>query len=223
MTHCMSRHWSYVVSCISRCMPGNEESFCLRYIHQIYLSMGAPKSVSPSCILSVLSMVLQMSNLVNSTYYFMFVGIPQHFLNWWDVKWIPKGLWHLKAKVSCPETKAQTSCRFVAMCNKGLLEMNCGSRPGQLCLVEPFDVWGDKSFKGEHFLSIVEREKKIFCTIRMSQTQTQSACQASEHICSLYVFCIHGFSISWSALMASSFNFNHVSITANSMHMKFVT
>lgn len=176
------------------------------FIHPIYLSI--PRSLPKSSVLWVL--------------YLKFDGIPPYFLNRLDVLMNPCDIWRQKSDFFL---RQRTSCMFVAICNKGFLKVNCGSRPrlalfsGKALMSE--EIRASKGNMSSALLREREREK-WWCTMRTNQTWTQSVRRAGECICSRCAFYIHGFSISWSALMASSFNFNQVSITANSLHMKFV-
>lgn len=89
-----------------------------------------------------------------------------------------------------------TVSMFVAICNKGPLEMNCGSKPRLALFTETFDVRGDKSFKGEHVLSIVERKKKMMLHNKNEPNINSISVPSLRVHLSLYVFCIPGFSIS---------------------------
>lgn len=176
------------------------------FIHPIYLSI--PRSLPKSSVLWVL--------------YLKFDGIPPYFLNRLDVLMNPCDIWRQKSDFFL---RQRTSCMFVAICNKGFLKVNCGSR-SRLALFSGKALMSEeiRASKGNMSSALLrEREReKWWCTMRTNQTWTQSVRRAGECICSRCAFYIHGFSISWSALMASSFNFNQVSITANSLHMKFV-
>lgn len=176
------------------------------FIHPIYLSI--PRSLPKKfCFVSFIPEVWWHSS---------------YFLNRLDVLMNPCDIWRQKSDFFL---RQRTSCMFVAICNKGFLKVNCGSR-SRLALFSGKALMSEeiRASKGNMSSALLrEREReKWWCTMRTNQTWTQSVRRAGECICSRCAFYIHGFSISWSALMASSFNFNQVSITANSLHMKFV-
>lgn len=79
------------------------------FIHPIYLSI--PRSLPKSSVLWVL--------------YLKFDGIPPYFLNRLDVLMNPCDIWRQKSDFFL---RQRTSCMFVAICNKGFLKVNCGSR-----------------------------------------------------------------------------------------------
>lgn len=97
---------------------------------------------------------------------------------------------------------------FAAICNRGVLEMNRGSQPLML---------GDKRFKGEHVSAIVVRKRKENMMHKNERDNKLNQC-----MCSLCVFCMCVFWISQSALMASGFNLNHVSLTTIPLHRKLI-
>lgn len=197
-------NWCCVFWARQRCLPGNEESFQLYPSNLPFNPEITPKKFS---FVSFIPEVWWHSSIFSQ---------PTGCFN--------ESLRHLKAKVRF-FLRQRTSCMFVAICNKGFLKVNCGSRSslalfsGKALMSE--EIRASKGNMSSALLREREREK-WWCTMRTNQTWTQSVRRAGECICSRCAFYIHGFSISWSALMASSFNFNQVSITANSLHMKFV-
>lgn len=198
------RNWCCVFWARQRCLPGNEESFQLYPSNLPFNPEITPKKFS---FVSFIPEVWWHSS---------------YFLNRLDVLMNPCDIWRQKSDFFL---RQRTSCMFVAICNKGFLKVNCGSRSslalfsGKALMSE--EIRASKGNMSSALLREREREK-WWCTMRTNQTWTQSVRRAGECICSRCAFYIHGFSISWSALMASSFNFNQVSITANSLHMKFV-
>lgn len=198
------RNWCCVFWARQRCLPGNEESFQLYPSNLPFNPEITPKKFS---FVSFIPEVWWHSS---------------YFLNRLDVLMNPCDIWRQKSDFFL---RQRTSCMFVAICNKGFLKVNCGSR-SRLALFSGKALMSEeiRASKGNMSSALLrEREReKWWCTMRTNQTWTQSVRRAGECICSRCAFYIHGFSISWSALMASSFNFNQVSITANSLHMKFV-
>lgn len=197
-------NWCCVFWARQRCLPGNEESFQLYPSNLPFNPEITPKKFS---FVSFIPEVWWHSS---------------YFLNRLDVLMNPCDIWRQKSDFFL---RQRTSCMFVAICNKGFLKVNCGSR-SRLALFSGKALMSEeiRASKGNMSSALLrEREReKWWCTMRTNQTWTQSVRRAGECICSRCAFYIHGFSISWSALMASSFNFNQVSITANSLHMKFV-
>lgn len=66
-------------------------------------------------------------------------------------------------------------------------------------------------------LNNAEREEDYAAQWERAKHKLNQHVQQSQSASAACVFYIHGFSISWSAFMASSFNFNHVSLTPDFM------
>lgn len=116
------------------------------FIHPIYLSI--PRSLPKSSVLWVL--------------YLKFDGIPPYFLNRLDVLMNPCDIWRQKSDFFL---RQRTSCMFVAICNKGFLKVNCGSRSslalfsGKALMSE--EIRASKGNMSSALLRERERERKM--------------------------------------------------------------
>lgn len=96
---------------------------------------------------------------------------------------------------------SQTSYMFGQKCNKRYVMWK------QTKALFNTKFWWDNGFKEENILSIVKDRRKKMILHHENEPKINSVCQISQYI---YVLCICGFVISWSAFMTYSFNLEFV-------------
>lgn len=138
------RNWCCVFWARQSCLPGNEESFQLYPSNLPFNPEITPKKF---CFVSFIPEVWWHSSIFSQ---------PTGCFN--------ESLRHLKAKVRF-FLRQRTSCMFVAICNKGFLKVNCGSRSrlalfsGKALMSE--EIRASKGNMSSALLRERERERKM--------------------------------------------------------------
>lgn len=138
------RNWCCVFWARQSCLPGNEESFQLYPSNLPFNPEITPKKFS---FVSFIPEVWWHSSIFSQ---------PTGCFN--------ESLRHLKAKVRF-FLRQRTSCMFVAICNKGFLKVNCGSRSrlalfsGKALMSE--EIRASKGNMSSALLRERERERKM--------------------------------------------------------------
>lgn len=137
-------NWCCVFWARQSCLPGNEESFQLYPSNLPFNPEITPKKF---CFVSFIPEVWWHSSIFSQ---------PTGCFN--------ESLRHLKAKVRF-FLRQRTSCMFVAICNKGFLKVNCGSRSrlalfsGKALMSE--EIRASKGNMSSALLRERERERKM--------------------------------------------------------------
>ena len=162
-------NWCCVLWARQSCLPGNEESFQLYPSNLPFNPEITPKKF---CFVRFVPEVWWHSSIFSQ---------PTGCFN--------ESLRHLKAKVRffLRQRRRRHVCLYATKDSwKWIAEVD----PGTLCLVDSFDVRGDKGFKGEHVFSIVERERERKMMVHNENKPNMNSISAPSRRVHLQPLCV---------------------------------